>query len=276
MVKRSPPPPRRPFGPLTGPIAAANPALPGRPSGELDAAGLLAKALDLRGSVELGVRVDGLGGEGLVARDPCANTRSRIEEAASIARAQLAGLESDVRARAERWTSPRSRVAGHEVAARVLTNPGSWDERARALVAPITDEATREFENARAVLRSVRAELGVAMRGIGGETAMLEGLDAALGDGIASAVDRRLAAGLALAQRGIAGRLGAELATSIGSAPSEHGVQRTAPRALQVMLTALRDTVATTEAFLLGVIAVERRRLDAIVGAALRLAEGTA
>jgi hypothetical protein len=42
------------------------------------------------------------------------------------------------------------------------------------------------------------------------------------------------------------------------------------------MLTALRDTVATTEAFLLGVIAVERRRLDAIVGAALRLAEGTA
>jgi hypothetical protein len=276
VVKRSPPPPRRPFGPLTGPIAAANRALPGRSPGELDAAGLLAKALDLRGSVELGVRVDGLGGAGRVEHDPCATTRSRLEEAAVSARAQLADLESDVRARVERWTSPRSRVAGRDVAARVLSTPGTWDDRARALVAPIADEATREFENARAVLRSVRAELGVAMRGLGGETAALEGLDAALGEGIASAVDRRLAAGLALAQRGFAGRLGAQLATSTELEPSELGVQHTTPRVLRVVLAALQDAVATTEAFLLGVLAVERRRLDALVGAALRLAEGAA
>jgi len=204
------------------------------------------------------------------------DTRSRIEEAASIAQTALADLESDVRARVARWTSTRSRVAGHEVAARVLTTPGSWDERARALIAPITDESSREFESVRAALRSLRAELGTAMRGMGHETAALEGLDAALGEGIASAVDRRLAAGLVLAQRGLAARLGADLAASLDSGLSETGAQRTTPRALRVTLAALHDAVATTEAFLLGVIAVERRRLDAIVGAALRLAEDAA
>jgi hypothetical protein len=167
--------------------------LPGT-AGEDDAALVLGRLLDLRGSVELAAILSRGSLEMAAPLAVPASSRVRqelVEELAEV-RAQLAYAFS-------RWTARSSRVAGPEVLDAALATRAALGPRerrtttiAQSVWGPIAEEARKELERARRSVRHLSRALEPELVAMGPRAARLCALDRALGDAMETAVSSRM------------------------------------------------------------------------------------
>lgn len=221
----------RRHGPLGAAVAPFLERAPHERSAEEDdAAFVLGRLLDFRGSVELAAligkrpsaaRPDGPGPEAL------ALLRRHVEDDLATIRSQLERGVVRLSVRAD-GSAPASLAA----VAGALTSRfeiGTRERRsgslAEAVWGPIVEEAQRDLEQARRSLRALRRDLGPELAGLGGKAAQLCELDAVLSEGIEPAVSGRLARALSAAKVELSRRL----APHVAELPERSGSEDVAP-----------------------------------------------
>ncbi len=205
----------RHYGPLSSAVAPlGEPASPRAVGG--DAASLLGRLLDLRGSVELAALLDRdpiAAGDASSEPHAFAETRQELVEELGEVRAQLAYAFS-------RWTAQSSKVAGPEVLAAALATRLALGPRERrtstiaaAVWGPIADEARKELAIARSTMRRLRRDIEPDLTCMGTRAARLCALDRALADAMETAVCSQLARLMSATEAHLVKELALEIAT---------------------------------------------------------------
>lgn len=233
-----------------------------------DAAGVLARLLDLRGSVELARALSARVIPSYVTDDP--EMPKRI--GASV-RAELGAIRSYTVRTMSRWTGERARLPNAASVHSILAQSGVLERRTPRSIAQVTEsiwspfasEASNELTSVVRQVRALRKEIGPDLVALGPDAARVERLDALLAAATEEKIDARLLRLVPAAKAPFEQALGAAI-EALGSQAQVADVlpwfEARGP---------VRGAIASLETIVLAALDFEAQRIYSLVNAAVAL-----